>query len=163
MKLNLGCGNEILSEFINVDSRNLVGVDKVSDIRNLSWATSDSCNVIRMSHIIEHFKKDEIINILEECFRILEDRGILEIYCPDAEKIAKDFIENKILCEEFSRLLFGNQEYEENLHKVAINRGRLDKLVTDVGFEITSRNPRPNSYPYDLGIQCVKISKIYPY
>ena len=157
MKLNLGCGNEILPEFINIDSRNISGVDKVSDIRNLSWVKDASCKLVRMSHVIEHFKENEVISILKECFRILENYGIIEIYCPNAEKIAKDYIESKIPCKEFSRLLFGNQEYEENLHRLAIDRKRLDNMVMEVGFEIIGKEPRPNAYPYDLGVQCRKI------
>jgi len=159
MKLNLGCGSEILPGFINVDGRNLPGIDKVSDIRDLSWVKNDSCEVVRMSHIIEHFKESEIINILKECFRILENQGILEIYCPDAKKIAADYVEEKIDCGEFSRLLFGNQDYIENLHKEAIDRLRLDNMVKEVGFEIVGRNPRPNAYLYDLGSQVKKIIK----
>lgn len=171
IKLNLGGvekqeggpGSPILIGFTNIDIRNLPGVDIVHDITDLPMFKDDSADEIRASHVIEHILTNKIIKTLAEWYRVLKPNGLLRIYCPDAEKIAKDFIEGKIPCEEFSRLLFGNQEYGENVHRIALNRKRLDEMVESTGFEIVNRDPRPNAYFYDLGVQARKISKIYPY
>jgi predicted SAM-dependent methyltransferase len=165
LKLNLGGVEKfeggpnslLLKGFTNIDIRKLPGVDIVCDITNLSMFKDNSVDEIRASHVIEHIPPDKIISTLQEWKRILKIEGLLRIYCPDAEKITKDFVEDRIDCKEFSRLLFGNQEYGENVHRLAIDRERLDDLVIKVGFTIISRNPRPNAYLYDLGVQCKKI------
>lgn len=171
IKLNLGGvekqeggpGSPLLIGFTNIDIRNLSGVDIVHDITNLSMFKDDSVDEIRVSHVIEHIHPNDIVKALAEWYRVLKPNGLLRIYCPDAEKVAKDYIEGKIPCEEFSRLLFGNQEYGENVHRLTFDRKRLDGLVEGAGFEIVSRNPRPKAYFWDLGVQARKISKIYPY
>lgn len=162
-KIEGGTGSPKLEGFTNVDIRALPGVDIVHDITNLPMFKDDSVDEIRVSHTIEHILPDKIIKALQEWYRILKPNGLLRIYCPDAEKLAKDYVNKVINIEQFSYQLFGAQEYEENLHKLAISRERLDKIVTDAGFEIIGREPRPNAYPWDLGIQCKKISKNYPY
>jgi len=172
VKLNLG-GTEkqeggpnspFLEGFTNIDIRgDLLGVDIVHDITSLPMFKDETVSEIRVSHTIEHIHPNNLIKALNEWYRILIPNGLLRIYCPDAEKIAKDFIEGKISCEEFSRLLFGNQEYGENVHRLAMDRKRLDELIESAGFEIISRNSRPNAYKYDLGVQAKKVSKIYPY
>ena len=171
IKLNLGgvekqeggLGSPVLIDFTNIDIRNLPGVDIIHDITDLPMFQDDSVDEIRVSHVIEHIPTDKIIKTLAEWYRILKSDGLLRIYCPDAEKIAEDYIEGKIPCVEFSRLLFGNQEYGENVHRLSFDRKRLDDLVESTGFEIVGRDPRPNAYFYDLGVQAKKISKIYPY
>jgi len=171
IKLNLGGaernegggGSPPLEGFTNVDIRDLPGVDIVHDIVSLPMFEDDSVDEIRVSHAIEHLSSDKIMKALEEWYRILKPGGLLRIYCPDAFKLARDYVSGKIDCEKFSYQLFGAQEYDENLHRLAIDRERLDKIVTDVGFEIIGRDPRPNAYPWDLGVQAKKTSKNYPY
>ena len=171
VKLNLGGAERVeggggsppLEGFTHIDIRNLPGVDIVHDITNLPMFEDDSVDEIRVSHAIEHISPDKIIKALQEWYRILKSEGLLRIYCPDAYKLAQDYVSGKIDCEKFSYQLFGAQEYEENLHRLAIDGERLGKMVTEAGFEIIGRDPRPNAYPWDLGIQCKKISKIYPY
>ncbi|MCK4359398.1 MAG: methyltransferase domain-containing protein [Candidatus Cloacimonetes bacterium] len=170
-KLNLGGfellegggGSPPLEGFTNIDVRNIAGVNIVHDIISLPMFEDESVDEIRVSHAIEHISPDKITEALQEWHRILKPNGILRIYCPDAYKLAQDYVSGKIDCEKFSYQLFGAQSYKEDLHRLAIDRTRLDKIVTDAGFEIIGREPRPNAYPWDLGIQCKKISKNYPY
>lgn len=156
MKVNLGCGSEILEGWVNVDVRQLPGVDVVCDLKDLSQFKDESWDACRMSHVIEHFTEAEAVSVLGQVFCKLKKGGRLEVYCPDAMTIAWYYVHEELPIKEFSRLLFGNQAYPEELHKMAIDVGRLDDLVKNAGFEIVSNNPRPNAYPYDLGVQAVK-------
>lgn len=162
-KIEGGTGSPKLEGFTNVDIRALPGVDIVHDITNLSMFKDETVDEIRVSHAIEHLSPDKIIEALQEWYRILKPEGLLRIYCPDAYKLAWDYINKVINIEQFSYQLFGAQEYKENLHRLAIDGERLGKMVTEAGFEIIGREPRPNAYPWDLGIQCKKTSKNYPY
>lgn len=162
-KIEGGTGSPKLEGFTNVDIRDLPSVNIVHDITRLPMFEDETVDEIRVSHAIEHIPLDKIIKALQEWYRILKPEGLLRIYCPDAHKLACDYVSGRIDCGQFSYQLFGAQEYEENLHRLAIDGERLGKMVTDAGFEIIGREPRPNAYPWDLGIQCKKISKNYPY
>jgi len=164
IKLNLG-GNETLEGgkgspelkgFINVDARRLKGVDVVADIRKLPFK-SKSIDEIRASHVIEHIHVNDIPATLLEWNRVLKIGGILRVYCPDTFKIMQARVTERITQEQASRLIFGNQNYKENIHRVALDRGMLERFLLQVGFQIISRDPRPKSYSWDLGVQCIKI------
>jgi len=164
VKLNLG-GNEkfeggpgslLLKNFTNVDINHWEGVDIVCDVRNMYGWKDESVAEIRASHLIEHFERHEIPGVLQEWRRILVPGGLLRIYCPNAEKIAYNYSRGVISGSEFNRLLFGNQTYGENYHKIAIDRTILDDWLRKAGFRIIGRDPRPKAYKYDLGIQAIK-------
>lgn len=165
MKLNLGgvekyeggSGTQELIGFTNVDIRNIEGVDIVCDIRKLPFCEDGTVDEIRASHVIEHIQSWEIMDTILEWKRVLKKVGLLRIYCPDANVISVAYVKRLIDSREFSRLMFGNQDYEENCHKVAYDRTSLDNLLEEAGFEIVGRETRPNAYLYDLGVQALKL------
>ncbi|MEH1819259.1 MAG: hypothetical protein V7L31_09320 [Nostoc sp.] len=53
---------------------------------------SDSLLGINMSHILEHFTRDEGLKVLKECNRILVPGGVLRVSCPDLLIYAKAYI-----------------------------------------------------------------------
>ena len=48
----------------------------------------NSVDEILAEHIIEHFYFDDIVFLLEECYRVLVPGGKIRIVCPDAKNIA---------------------------------------------------------------------------
>jgi predicted SAM-dependent methyltransferase len=54
----------------------------------------ESCSVtgINMSHILEHFTRDEGLAVLRECLRVLREEGVLRVSCPDLKKYAEAYI-----------------------------------------------------------------------
>jgi predicted SAM-dependent methyltransferase len=60
IKLHLGCGYKHIKGFINVDVRELVGVDLVDDIRKLNSFKNESIDLIYASHVLEHIGRREI-------------------------------------------------------------------------------------------------------
>ena len=158
MKVNLGCGSEILEGYTNVDVRQFPGVI-VCDLKDLSRFEDNSWDHARLSHVIEHFTWDEAVLIVEQIRRKLKTGGTIEIYCPDAYMLTCHYQVKVISIHEFSRLLFGNQRYPEELHKMALDRNRLTDLLQATGFKVIGYEPRPNAYPYDLGIQGTKVER----
>jgi predicted SAM-dependent methyltransferase len=92
IKVNLGCGNRFLEDWVNIDfvSQN----DNVIqyDLRNGIPLDDSSADVIYHSHILEHFTKDEAIFFLTECYRVLKKDGIIRISIPDLELIARQYL-----------------------------------------------------------------------
>jgi len=79
--LNLGCGNKIMPDTINVDIMWNPSVNRVVDLSNLVWPWEDnSIDIIYASHILEHFSDQKAF--IDECIRILKPHGLLQITGP---------------------------------------------------------------------------------
>lgn len=154
-KLEGGIGSPPLEDFINVDINNWPGVDIISDVRKLPFDV-ESVDEIRASHIIEHFCFDESQQLIIYWASLLKKGGLLRLYCPDARKISEAFCMGYIESKEFSKKMFGAQTYSENYHKVAVDRKILNDWVEKANLKIIGMNPRPNAYPFDMGVQAIK-------
>ena len=79
-KLNIGCGNDIKKDWINLDVYALDGVDVVHDINKLPLPFSnDEFDYVLCKDVFEHV---EYIPLLKEIHRILKPNGIVEIRVP---------------------------------------------------------------------------------
>jgi SAM-dependent methyltransferase len=82
MKLNLGCCDSILPDFVNVDSVPGPGVE-VADLR-LPWPWPESSvDAIRAFDIIEHLP--DKIHTMNELWRVLRPGATVEIAVPTTE------------------------------------------------------------------------------
>lgn len=81
MRLNLGCGNDILAGWVNLDLVKLDGVDIQHDLDVGPWPLDDDrFSYIRAFDIFEHVK-DPIL-FMTECHRVLRRGGVLHIRTP---------------------------------------------------------------------------------
>lgn len=110
MKLNLGCGAQVVETWINVDYSLGARLAKVPlfgalnrrlRLFNLDWDsrialhdltkplpwTDGSCDAIYSSHTLEHLTRDDGRRLLAECHRVLRPGGILRIVVPDVKAI----------------------------------------------------------------------------
>lgn len=68
-KLNIGCGNEILKDYVNLDIVQLPGVDIVHDLNKFPWPFEDNrFEEIRMINVLEHLS--DTVKTMEEIWRI---------------------------------------------------------------------------------------------
>jgi SAM-dependent methyltransferase len=80
MKLNLGCGNDIKKNWINLDIADLPGVNVVHDINSLPLPfEKDIFDEILCQDVLEHV---DYIKLLEDLHRILKPGGALKIRVP---------------------------------------------------------------------------------
>jgi len=82
-KLNLACSDRIIPGWINVDVRDIPGIDYVVDVRDLSIFPDASFDIVRASHILEHFYVDELENVFSNWNRVLRPGGWMIICVPD--------------------------------------------------------------------------------
>ena len=95
MKLNLGSGHRNLEGYCNVDLRGRHGVepDLVADVSDLRGKVEDaSCDEVLAVHVIEHFPKPKVAEVLKEWVRVLKPGGLLAVECPDALKCASNIL-----------------------------------------------------------------------
>jgi len=97
IKLNLGCGDKILADYINVDvaqERSGKQPDVICDVRNLNKFSNDYADEILAVHVIEHFWRWEVVSILKEWVRVLKPNGKLILECPNLKSACEQFLQD---------------------------------------------------------------------
>jgi len=80
-KLNLGCGEDIKKNYVNMDLVKLPGVDVVWNINKTPWPFKDNTfDEIYTSHVLEHV--DDLIKIMKEIKRISKNKAKIIIRVP---------------------------------------------------------------------------------
>ncbi len=82
MKINLGCGSNILSGFENHDA-------DVDITKPLPW-TDDSIEFILLEHVIEHVTGPQGLRFMQEARRILVPGGRLRLCVPQLRNVDND-------------------------------------------------------------------------
>jgi len=183
MKLNLGCGSQILEGWINVDyalgarlrklplfslmNRKIkffnFDWDKrivVHDLRKKFPWRDNSIDTIYSSHLLEHFSKEEGVDFLGECYRVLKKYGLIRIVVPDLSVIVSEYINGNIRADEFVQklgVLYGNCYYRSLKrklspfigfpHKCMYDTKTLLIIMTEIGFEIENKKPFESDIP----------------
>jgi Uncharacterized protein conserved in bacteria len=83
--LDLGCGPNTHSGFINLDFQWRRGVDICWDVSKGIPLDDNSLTGVFTEHCIEHIPLRDGYALLAECHRVLEPGGTLRIVTPDAE------------------------------------------------------------------------------
>jgi len=97
LKLNLGCGDKILPGYVNVDvveARAGMKPDVICDLHDLVPFADASAEEILSVHVVEHFWRWEIRDVLKEWVRVLKPGGRMVVECPNLESACRTFLEN---------------------------------------------------------------------
>jgi predicted SAM-dependent methyltransferase len=82
-RLHIGCGQEAIEGWINIDNQGLPGVDRVLDVREgLPFA---GVAAIYAEHFLEHLSLEDGLTFLRECRRALAVDGILRLSTPNLD------------------------------------------------------------------------------
>lgn len=85
--VNLGCGANGRSGWVNVDGIRAPGVTLVQDCRRCVPLPSGSARAIFAEHVFEHLEyREEAPVFLAECLRVLHPGGTLRLIVPDGRK-----------------------------------------------------------------------------
>ena len=138
MKLNIGCGETKLEDYINIDIEESIKPDLVLDIRNQTLPYEEnSIERITCLHNIEHIEHKYHPYILAEFQRVLiPDEGELILAYPEFEKCVNNFLSNYKGLKDFWRAtLYGRQLYPGDYHVTPMITEDLIPLLKDVGFK----------------------------
>src|SRR6185369_14652782 len=83
VRLHIGCGQQSLPGWINIDNQGLPGVDQVLDVRH--GLPFRGVAAIYAEHFLEHLSLDDGLAFLSECRRVLADDGTLRLSTPSLE------------------------------------------------------------------------------
>ena len=131
--LNLGCGVNTSSEFINIDTVPFLRTHIVLDIQDLSIFPSNTVDMIYASHVIEHIPRKNLEKTLFEWRRVLKIGGILRFGVPDFDKLVDIYNASGKETESIINQLLG-QDYDYERHCTIWNFNYAKKLLKQVGF-----------------------------
>ena len=95
MKLNIGCGRQTLDGFTNIDWNKYDKVDIVHDLRQPIPLEDNVADYIFASHIVEHFWRWEIDDILKDWIRLLKPEGVMDIWTVDFDIMVNLYTKHK--------------------------------------------------------------------
>ena len=143
IKLNLGCGDDIQSGYINLDFRAREGVT-VHDLAEPLPFDDCSIDEVRAMDVVEHFDRFKVIDVIKDWCRVLSPRGILTIKTPDIVNICERYYpqakSGKITWERLSTIINGGQDYPGNFHEVSFSFEWLSDILSKfnmTGFKKT--------------------------
>ena len=149
IKLNLGCGDVILKDYINCDLHNSLANMKC-DALKLSF-DDNSVDEVLTSHLIEHFDFFEGIAALKEWFRVLKPGGKLIIECPDLLGTCKKFLaSNEQDRVSFYPHFYGFPWFSGHAHKFGYTETQLRSTLGWAGFNNEKIKRVPIGPKYDI-------------
>lgn len=84
MKLNIGCGNDYMEDWTNLDSGNCK-CDISHDIETTPWPIEESSvNEVLMKHVLEHVSKEKFVDVIRELYRVCCGGAKIHIQVPYA-------------------------------------------------------------------------------
>ncbi|MGA2083833.1 MAG: glycosyltransferase [Holophaga sp.] len=95
MRLNLGCGQEHLPGWVNVDQFPAARPDLVLDLERLPWPFRDGCaEEVLLKHVLEHLGRDSetFLGILKELYRVCAPDARVRILVPHPRH--RDFLQD---------------------------------------------------------------------
>ena len=149
MKLHLGCGAKYIPGFVHVDIQDHPHVDFCSSVKSLPFANNDSVDLIYASHVLEHFGRHEIDDVLREWHRVLRKGGALRVAVPDFEAVCARYGETRDLSE-LVGLVCGGQVNEFDFHKMVFDERLLRDHLLQAGFSSASRYDWKTTDHWDL-------------
>lgn len=107
LQLNMGSGQRPFAKpFINIDAQERWKPDLVCDCAKLPYE-NESCSLIVMHHILEHFGCGEGQGMIAEAHRLLEPGGSLLVFVPDLRALARHWLMGKLSTQIYVTNLYG--------------------------------------------------------
>ena len=174
MKLNLGCGSSVPDGWVNVDcaigarlaklpfftlANEHLGIFGVKwdrriylhDLRRTFPWKDRSADIIYSSHLLEHLSRRDGRRFLAECNRVLRVGGIVRLVVPDLRYSVDQYLEGRIMADEFLQALGVWPEQSEGRlkqrfgplfrfpHKCMYDSRTLPAILSEMGFQDTAR------------------------
>lgn len=134
-RLHIGCGQEAMPGWVNIDNRALPGVDQVLDVRQ--GLPFQDVETIYAEHFLEHLSFDDGFAFLKECRRALAAPGILRLSTPNLDWVYATHYRpwQTTAPEEMLRDCFQlNRAFHGWGHQFLYNRPALEAVLKASGF-----------------------------
>jgi predicted SAM-dependent methyltransferase len=163
VKLNLGCGVDLLSGWINVDNvfdlkdlelgeKTKKGIFKKvkvpkdvvfirADINNLPFK-DNYADFVMLDNVLEHIEIAKVVPVLKEIRRVMKKGATLRIIVPSIDGMIKEYLQITLGTDfhaqkyvDFLLLIMGSQIHEGHYHKCLFNANFLNVVLSSAGFK----------------------------
>jgi hypothetical protein len=153
VRLNLGCGDKILPGYVNVDiapSRAGQRPDVLCDLHRLEPFADAAADEVMAIHVVEHFWRWEVADVLREWLRVLKPGGRMILECPNlltaCEELLKDPRRAAGPGQEGQRtmwVLYGDPHWQDPLmcHRWNYTPQSLQQLMEEAGLVNVRQEP----------------------
>lgn len=124
IKLNLGAGKSVIEGYTPIDRK--FG----TEVFPLKEYADNSVDIVRASHVLEHFPKSQTYPVIKEWVRVLKPGGVLKIAVPDFEYACAHADHPH-----FEGWLMGGQTDDNDYHHALFTRAKLKALLEIAGLE----------------------------
>jgi predicted SAM-dependent methyltransferase len=133
VRLHIGCGQEAIVGWINIDNHALPGVDRVLDVRK--GLPFRGVSAIYAEHFLEHLGLDDGLGFLKECRRVLAPSGVLRLSTPNLDWVYATHYRASPVAEEALHDCFQlNRAFHGWGHRFLYNRTMLEAALKSCGF-----------------------------
>lgn len=146
MKLNIGCGNNLIDGYVNCDKFD-VAADLRFDMVDLAEQFApDSIEKIVFYQSLEHIPWHQTMTVFNACFTVLQPGGGLLIEVPDLEVVCRNVLTYGMTQQWHDNIYGGyhrpwdKDRYPDalfhagSIHYQGFTFDRIHKLLTSVGF-----------------------------
>lgn len=134
LRLNVGCGHIPHPDKLNVDIRELPGVDVIADADNLPFEEA-SIDLLYSAHLLEHFPRRYLLDVLLPYWSsLLKADGVLQLVVPDAQAMIAAHKRGEMDFETLAQVTFGKQDYDGDFHYAMYSPRTLTELLSEAGF-----------------------------
>lgn len=133
MKLHIGCANRYFKGWTNLDINPGVA-DVIDDAKTLNSISDNSCDIIYAAHVLEHFGRYQVLDVLKIWFRKLKVNGVLRLSVPDFAKVVYMYQKGTSLDTQLLGYITGGQRDQFDYHKMMFDRQNITRLLKEAGF-----------------------------
>jgi hypothetical protein len=166
--LHVGCGPQKKHDLrgfqdwteIRFDIDPKVNPDIVGSLTDMKAADTGGFNALYSSHNIEHVYPHEVLGVIKEFHRVLNDDGFVVITCPDLQSVGAELANGRLIEPLYEGaagpisaldIIYGHRGYIANgnhymAHKSGFTFPVLSSLFYEAGFVQTFGAAIPQSY-----------------
>jgi predicted SAM-dependent methyltransferase len=135
LRVNLGCGHLPLDGYVNVDLREMPGVDVLAPVDQIPFNEGE-IDELYSAHLVEHFPQEQFVReVLPYWVSLIRPGGTFRAVLPDAGAMLSGFADGSVRYEDLREVLFGGQEYEGDFHFNMYTTETLSGILSDAGLE----------------------------
>lgn len=145
MRLNLGCGNDVRLNYINIDKVAVTPDVRHGDFRNLNSAgiQNDSVEEILAIDIIQYIPLHELELTVNNWLEKLKTGGTVYLESTDSNMLGMMIAYSQVSLEVFNKILYNNQgESIKSLHNLC----DLEHFLRSKGFKTVTKGYKGHSF-----------------
>lgn len=134
LRVNLGCGHLPLAGYVNVDQRDLPGVDVICRADQLPLEQGEVIEIFS-AHLVELFPQEHVEReLLPYWVSLLRPGGELRTVVPDIGAMLAGYEEGTVTYAELRAVVFGGQEHQGDFHFNMYTVESFSELVAAAGL-----------------------------